>query len=100
MKLVVHEAASAELEEAAEWYDSERAGLGNELLEEMARAVEAILEAPRTWPIAEKGRSVRKFTLSRFPYAAYYVARGEEVLVVAFGHTSRRPGYWRERARM
>jgi toxin ParE1/3/4 len=40
---------------------------------------------------------VRRFLFTRFPYVAYFVIRDEHVLVLAFGHTSRRPGYWRNR---
>ena len=99
MKLVIHEAASAELEAAAELYDGEREGLGDEFLDEISRAVETVLESPRTWPVVEGGRAIRRFTLSRFPYVIYYVVGDNDVLVAAFGHTRRQPGYWRDRLR-
>lgn len=47
--------------------------------------------------MAIRKRNVRKFLLARFPYAMYYVPRGDEMLVLAVAHGSRRPGYWRHR---
>lgn len=34
---------------------------------------------------------------SRFPYAAIYVDEADHVLVLAFEHFKRRPGYWIDR---
>ena len=97
MTLAVHAAASAELTAATDWYDAERTGLGDDLLGEASRAIAAIAEAPRMWPLVQGSRTVRRFKLSRFPYVVYYRFSDEHVLVVAFGHASRRPGYWADR---
>jgi hypothetical protein len=93
---VLHE-ATEELCLAAEWYENERAGLGADLLAEARRAQREIAANPSTWPVAPRSRGVRRFPLARFPYVVYYVIQGDEVRLVAFGHTSRRPGYWRDR---
>lgn len=42
MKVVVHEEADAELTAAAEWYEQEREGLGDELLAESGRVLSVI----------------------------------------------------------
>ncbi|UQA57247.1 type II toxin-antitoxin system RelE/ParE family toxin [Polyangium aurulentum] len=97
MKIVVHDEAGAELSAAAEWYEQEREGLGDDLLAEADRVLDAIAASPSTWPFAPGSKAVRRFLFTRFPYVAYFVTRGDLVLVVAFGHTSRRPGYWRHR---
>jgi plasmid stabilization system protein ParE len=95
--LVLHE-ASEELSTAAEWYENERVGLGGDLLAEASRALREIAASPTRWPFVPRSRVVRRFLLSRFPYIVYYDIRDEQVRVLAFGHTSRRPGYWRSRA--
>lgn len=97
MNLVVLGDADAELTAAANWYEQEREGLGGELLAEADRVLEAIAASPNTWPFAPGSKVVRRFLFTRFPYVAYFVTRDDRILVVAFGHTSRRPGYWRKR---
>jgi hypothetical protein len=40
---------------------------------------------------------MRRVLTNRFPYAIIYLEYGDETLVVAIAHTSRRPGYWKNR---
>ena len=40
---------------------------------------------------------LKPLLLRRFPYAVVVRESAEEVLVIAFAHTARRPGYWRHR---
>jgi plasmid stabilization system protein ParE len=97
MKVIVLDEADAELSAAADWYEQEREGLGDELLAEADRVLNAIAASPNTWAFAPGSKVVRRFLFTRFPYVAYFVTREDLVLVVAFGHTSRKPGYWRDR---
>jgi plasmid stabilization system protein ParE len=97
MKLVVLHEASEELSAAAEWYENERAGLGADLLAEASRALKQIAAQPTLWPLVARSRVVRRLLLSRFPYIVYYAIHDDHVRVLAFGHTSRKPGYWRGR---
>ncbi|WP_437324857.1 type II toxin-antitoxin system RelE/ParE family toxin [Sorangium sp. So ce381] len=97
MKIVVLDEADAELTAAADWYEQEREGLGEDLLAEADRVLSAIAASPTTWPLVAGSKIVRRFLFTRFPYVAYFVVRDEHVLVLAFGHTSRMPGYWRNR---
>ena len=97
MNVVVLNEADAELTVAADWYEQEREGLGDDLLAEANRVLTAIAESPTTWPFVTGSKVVRRLLFTRFPYAAYFVVQTEHVLVMAFGHSSRRPGYWRQR---
>lgn len=97
MKIVVLDEADAELTAAADWYEQEREGLGEDLLAEADRVLSATAASPTTWPLVAGSKIVRRFLFTRFPYVAYFVVRDEHVLVLAFGHTSRMPGYWRNR---
>jgi plasmid stabilization system protein ParE len=98
VKIAFDSEAADELTAAAEWYETQ-AGIGADFLGEALRAVTAISENPTAWPVVIRKRNVRKFLLARFPYAMYYVTRGDEILVLAVAHGSRRPGYWRHRGR-
>lgn len=39
----------------------------------------------------------RVFVLSRFPFTLPYQILGNEIVVLALAHTSKRPGYWSSR---
>jgi toxin ParE1/3/4 len=97
VKLLFHIEATAELDAAVVWYEHEREGLGFELLEEVDRAFDVILESPTTWPFARPGSNLRRFVLTRFPYTLIYAESEELVRVFAVAHQKRRPGYWRAR---
>ncbi len=43
------------------------------------------------------GKVFRRVLTNRFPYAVIYVERDADYFVIAVAHTSRRPGYWKDR---
>jgi len=84
----------------AVWYENESPGLGVDF----ERAIDAaldLLEASFVPLVAASGgsgaRGAKRLLLRRFPYALIVRESATEVLVVAIAHTSRRPGYWRDR---
>jgi hypothetical protein len=87
--------AAAELEDAVEWYNGKRSGLGEEFRTEVGRAVDRILIFPEGW--ARVSRRARRCQLDRFPYGVIYQVRADMILVVAIMHFSRKPGYWHGR---
>ncbi|MBI4602783.1 MAG: type II toxin-antitoxin system RelE/ParE family toxin [Planctomycetes bacterium] len=104
MRLETHPDAESELLEAADWYDRHRPGLGDDLVDEVNRWLDVILEAPAAWPLWPGAPTcdppVRRCLLSRFDrYAIAYQAFSDRVRIVAIAHTSRRPFYWASRAR-
>jgi plasmid stabilization system protein ParE len=97
-RLVVLPEAQDELSSAAEWYESQRTGLGVELMVEVDEALVEIAERPEAWPLWRDDRGYRKRLLGRFPYIVFYELIGLDRLeVVAVAHASRKPGYWLER---
>lgn len=87
--------AEEELRAAARFYEALQLGLGLALLQEVRRARERIAERPKASRI-ERG-DIRVRSILRFPYRAYYRVRPDEIVIVAFGHQRRRPGFWRSR---
>ena len=89
-----------ELEAPIGWYDEQRPGLGDELLEEVD-ATFAALERGAVASVparpGRKRRDVRRLMLARFPYAIVFIEHDDEVRVLAVAHHRRRPGYWRHR---
>lgn len=101
MRLVVHPEARLELRGAAIWYDDQREGLGDDLVREVDRGIEAILERPTSWPawphLPERGVPIRKLVIDRFPYAIAFEAHPDRLVILAFVHAKRRPLYWLSR---
>lgn len=87
--------AEAELAEAIEWYEARREGLGAELLELAREAFGRILEAPHQLAVWKVGRrEYHRLLLGRFPYIVLFAFDDTEVVIVAFAHARRKPGYW------
>jgi plasmid stabilization system protein ParE len=94
--------ASAELENAAVWYESRRPGLGVEFLE----AVDATLDRIARWPQAARrvpgvaaDVPARTAPVSRFPYHVAYLDTPNAIRILVFPHDSREPGYWYSRVK-
>jgi plasmid stabilization system protein ParE len=92
--------ATEEFDAATDWYEARRAGLGLEFIDSIETAVQQILEKPGVGgpvPGVDSKLSVRRLLLRKFPYAVVYVESDDEILIVAFSHGHRKPGYWRDR---
>jgi len=98
--LTVLPEAAEDIVSAARWYDSQRAGLGLELLGALDAAFARIREHPTLYPFTELAPRHRKAALTRFPYVVIYELRPDEVEVVAVAHTRRFPGFWVSRVKM
>lgn len=86
--------ASAELADAVRWYEQKRIGLGGEFFDAVIHAIELLSARPEIGAVTGRTRS---WLLTRFPYRVIYRLRDEDVYIVAIAHTSRRPGYWKNR---
>ena len=88
-------AARLEYEEAAIWYESQKAGLGGEFVEEIERALLAACEAPQQCPVMLQ--DVRRIRVPRFPYFIFFRVRDNRLVVLSVFHVRRNPMVWRER---
>lgn len=88
--------AQDDLRDAAEYYNSRRAGLGFEFAVEVGISISRVLESPSRWP--EIVPAVRKYRLDRFPYAILYrVSGADQVEVIAVFDLRRHPDSWKSR---
>jgi len=95
MKVRIEPAALAEAEEARDWYEAVREGLGAEFLDAFDRGVRQVVDFPNAWhPIS---RRARRYRLGRFPYGIVYQVRADEILIIAVSHLHRRGTYWHKR---
>ena len=96
-RFIVRPLAEADLEDAARWYEDERAGLSERFLSDVDRTIARIRERPYAF-VAVSG-DVRRALLHTFPYAVYFGTSDEAVVVLAVLHLRRNPKVWRGRAR-
>jgi toxin ParE1/3/4 len=94
-RFFIHEAAEAEINQAADFYDAECPGLGSIFLDQVEKAIENIQQFPTaSSPI--QGR-IRKKYLKTFPYSLIYSVLPEEIRILAVAHMKRRPLHWHGR---
>lgn len=91
----IHEDADDELKAAALFYESRESGLGETFLDELASSFRLLREYPLSCNVLFE--EYRRCRVRQFPYGVVYRIEGERVIVLAVAHSSRRPGYWRER---
>jgi len=48
-------------------------------------------------PGVKIAKDARRVLLKRFPYSIVFYERENQIVIIAFAHSSRRPGYWRSR---
>lgn len=97
MKLRIHRLAVAEIDHEVDYYEARSPGLGAELEDEIDAALEQILRFPEAAPQWRDRLDRRVLVLDRFPFTLPYQLAGENIVVLALAHTSRRPGYWSRR---
>jgi toxin ParE1/3/4 len=95
LRLELRPGVAEELAEAVAYYESERVGLGERLLNAVEATFIEISSAPDLGPPCEWDGSIRRQFVRRFPYVVFYRASEEVVTVFAVAHGKRRPGYWR-----
>jgi len=93
-----HPEAREEYLGALDWYEGREVGLGTRLADGFDSQVDFIREWPDAAP-PYRGRrripQIRCKGVDVFPYGIIYFVRDDEVVVVAYAHEKRRPGYWR-----
>jgi toxin ParE1/3/4 len=58
-------------------------------------SLETIKKTPLSFP--EIYKSLRKFTVKKFPFVIYYQVVDYTIIVISIFHTSRNPNIWTER---
>jgi len=71
--MIVELEAREELLAAAEWYDDQRDGLGDEFLSAVDAALIQVATSPTAFPRDPFDDRARRALLSRFPYAVVFV---------------------------
>lgn len=95
-----HREAHEELREAAHFLEDEQEGLGDRFIASVEVALRSIVDSPQIWGVHRGDRHdppVRTRSVAGFRYDVKYVVVDGEVVVLAYAHERRRPGYWAHR---
>jgi plasmid stabilization system protein ParE len=94
--MIIRPEAEADLVNARDWYERQRAGLGAEFFLCVEEMLERISRTPEMYRVVH--HDVRRALTRRFPYAVYYRIAGNDVVVLGIMHTRRDPREWQSRA--
>jgi len=81
MEIVFHPDISQEIKASYRWYQDQSYGLGNDFIEALESAYQAIVELPKTWPLFQNG--FRRYLLYHFPFSVIYKEYEGKIYVVA-----------------
>ena len=95
-----HPAARDELRGAVAHDEADRPGRGADLEEAVRRVIRRLQLMPQSaprWTRIESTYEIRRAKVRRHPYLVVYAVLPDQLVVLAIAHTSKQPGYWRER---
>jgi plasmid stabilization system protein ParE len=95
LRIELTDGAESDLENALDW--SDQFGAKHRLGRALEAGIGRIAESPLRWREIEPG--VRRLVIRKFPYSIVYARHPEQdyLVILAFAHHKREPGYWRER---
>jgi plasmid stabilization system protein ParE len=96
LPIVLRRKAQAEFDEAIDWYEQQRVGLGVEFAERVQAVFDRISATPEIHAVVY--RDVRKAFVRQFPYSVFYRIKADRVVVLAVFHDKRNPNIWKARA--
>ena len=100
MNVRVLSPAVDEIADAALWFDSQRAGLGDEFWQSVDTTLSRIEVNPLAFARSEFATpqyDFRSALVRRFHYVIHFLIESDEVQIVSVAHAARRPGYWLRR---
>ena len=95
LRVVFRRAARREFDDAADRYDEQRPGLGEEFIFEIDQAVVKAADSPERYPIVFG--DIRRTVARRFPYSVYFRVRRDSMVVLSVFHGRRNPAVWQRR---
>lgn len=81
--------ALIEIQEAFAWYEEQKEGLGDELLEEIEACYEKLSFYPERYSYINS--NYRRIKTDRFPYLLVYEFEGTDIIITSFRHIKRKP---------
>ena len=97
-RVIVRPLAVEDIADAATWYEDQRPGLGDELVDEVINAIRRAQESPTRFRIVRASDSMRRALTERFPYRVFFSVAAETLHVHAVLHSARHDRHWQRRS--
>jgi len=94
-KLLINPFAEKDIEDAKNYYDEQKEGLGEEFVQEVKKTVKRIKKNPFQFPKEKK--EARKVRVDRFPFGIFFIEKDLIINVFSVFHFSRNPKTWENR---
>ena len=94
-RIEYHPEAIREIRNSIHWYRDRNEAVADELRSLVESAESSIERSPES--CAPYLHDTRGYRFKKFPFVLAYIIREDQIFFVALAHTSRRPGYWRDR---
>ena len=95
LPLVLLRAAREEFDDAFDWYEDERPGLGVAFDASVRETFARIVARPQLYQVVLG--DVRRAPVGRFPYLIFYRVEPDQIVVLSVFHSSRDPVIWQSR---
>jgi len=92
-----HPEAAAEFDAAVHWYEAQEPGIGLALIDRARQARHDITAWPNAAPqftTADDETVIRSKSIRGFPIRIVYARDTVGILILAYAHERREPGYW------
>ncbi|MDB5132094.1 MAG: hypothetical protein JWR02_1843 [Mucilaginibacter sp.] len=87
--LLIQQEALLEIQEAFDWYEEQKDGLGNELIEEIESCYKKISAHPERYGYINQ--IYRRIKTDRFPYILVFEIDNNNIIVNSVRHIKRKP---------
>ena len=89
------EAAKDEVLDATDWFIERNPSVAIEFLDAVRARVDQAMEFPGAG--AREAGGCRSLQVGKYSFRMIYRVKGQTLEVLALAHTSREPGYWKDR---
>jgi plasmid stabilization system protein ParE len=87
--------ARDEMEDAYNWYEDQKATLGEDFLACVDTTLDRIEQRPEAYRVVFQ--DFRRAVIHRFPYVIYYRIISSRIIIIAVVHGKRDPKIWQSR---
>jgi len=94
--LILTEKAQEDLDDAFQWYEDQKPGLGKEFIRCIDAKIAKLNRHPLHHQVVQSDR-VRRALINRFPLSIYFVNEEELITIFAILHQRRSLEFWKSR---
>ncbi len=96
-RIIVRPLAVEDVVEAAGWYERQKEGLGEDLVDEIVRAIRRAASDPELFRVVRRDGEIRRVLTERFPYRIFFSILEGQLYVHAVLHGAQHDRRWRQR---